>query len=88
MRKIDKHRADVHVGEVSNLIWNMCRSFVACCSFMISNFKASCEGPVKFTHLYTFIFIKLKKKQTVMNQTQYQRGFGMLNSAEFCMIPH
>lgn len=71
---------------VSNLIWNICWSFVACCSFMISNFKTSCEGLVKFTHLDTFMFIKLKEKQAVLNQTQYQRSFGMLNSAWFLII--
>lgn len=86
VRKIDKNRANVHVGEVSNLIWNICRSVVACCSFMISNFKTSCEGRVKLTHLDTCIFIKLKKK-TVVNQTQYQRSFGMLNSAWFLISP-
>lgn len=72
---------------VSNLIWNICWSFVACCSFMISNFKTSCEGLVKFTHLDTFMFIKLKEKQAVLNQTQYQRSFGMLNSAWFLISP-
>ena len=89
VRKIEKNRADVHVGEVSNLIWNMCRSFVACCSFMISNFKASCEGPVKFTHLYTFIYIYIIyssswKKNSYESNAIPKRFW----HAEFCMIPH